>query len=361
MSFPLDDSQDAPAGQAPETAAPAPPRLSVPPPQAPTYAGERILLDYKDQGYGLYLMAGIGGVGKTQLLDAYQKSRPFLTSIRSKQSDIRVASTLSGSFACYPVRAGNRKAVFVDASGEDFRMMYPHQRISGQLSDTDARFLSLVADSLQGLALVVELRRLWGEPLPGEMGDSGNRHQERILAWILELLRWFRFGGEYNPDSALPFQDQVDAGVQRLRRRQRLDFPIQVIFSKADHLQSVPLPPSASLFGQVAPSRTLFPMGEHPLLLAYHHLPVLYAALKEHARHFRFDFAHSLVLDPDGQSAVDETPCGVNYSLSWLLERSGRLTPGTDAWVRLQRRIDRLCFRGNRWRRLPEPREFDHG
>lgn len=318
------------------------------------FASERILEDYKKQGYALYLAAGIGGVGKTQLLDAYQKSQPFLPPSVNKIGR-NALPTDQGSFACYPVKMGNRRAVFVDASGEDFRLMYPSQRLTGILSDTEAKFLRLVATSLGGLILVMDLNRLWGEP-KGK-ADPGDRHQERILAWILEMLRWFRFDGKYDAKSAIPFQDQVDAGVRRLPRRRRLRFPVQVIFSKADELLNVPLPARATPWlSKSTASRTLYPAGEQPLLLAYHYLPLLYAALREHAYHFRFDFAHSLVFQPE-----DDTPCGVIPSLSWVLQGGWELAPGTETWVGIQRRIDRITFRGARWKHLPEPRELTRG
>lgn len=322
------------------------------------FAGERILDDYKKQGYALYLAAGIGGVGKTQLLDAFQKTQPFLRpSVRGgRDTETRVVSTAQGSFSCYPVKVGTRRAVFVDAAGEDFRTMYPSQRPSGVLSEAEARFLRLVATSLSGLILMVDLNRLWGE-IPGGIADPGDRHQERILAWILEMLRWFRFDGRYDAKSAIPFQDQVDAGVKRLSQWQRLRFPVQVIFSKADELLEVPLPARAAPWiGKSTAARTLYPVGEQPLLLAYHHLPLLYSALQEHVRHFRFDFAHSLVFDPE-----DHTPCGVIPSLAWVLQRGWGLAPGTDTWVRLQRGIDAVTFRGARWKRLPEPQELPRG
>jgi hypothetical protein len=307
-------------------------------------------------------MAGIAGAGKTQLLDAYHRSSPFLPLVRRKE-DIpsSVLPTAPRSFACYPVKAGTRKTVFVDASGEDFRLLYPLEREARTLPEADAQLLKVVAKSLRGLVLVVDLERLWGPPKEKE--GSGNRIQERILAWVLELLRWFRFGGTYNSASATPFHEQVTARVQRMSRWQRLPFPVQVVFSKADRLPSVRLPvrPHGIWAGTVSDSRPIYPPGEHPLLLAYHYLPLLYEALRENVRIFRFDFAHALVTDPATGAVTNETPCGVEYTLSWLLERRWGLEPSTARLVRWQRRLDALTFRRGRWRWLPEPEELDRG
>lgn len=365
MSVSPDPFASAPSGSPPALAAGA----AVIPPlglnkKGSMLAGERILDEYKRQGYELYLMAGISGVGKTQLLDAYQKSSPYLPLIeRNATRPASVMPTAQRSFACYPVKAGTRKAVFVDASGEDFRLLYPLQRAARTLPEADARLLKVAADALKGLVLVIDLERLWGKPREGGTEDPADRHQERILAWVLELLRWFYFGGQYDAENAAPFQEQVTARVQRMSQRQRLPFPVQVVFSKADRLTAVSLPArSPSIWARdTSKTRTIFPPGDHPLLLAYHYLPLLYEALRENVRVFRFDFAHSIATSLDSGAAVDETPCGVEYTLSWLMERRWGPELGTGTWVRLQRRLDILTFRGRRWRRLPEPRELHDG
>lgn len=364
LPFPdLDPGPDGPSGE------PAAGAAVLPAPSSGTgntsaFAGERIVQDYIDQGYELYLIAGIGGVGKTQLLDAYFKDKPVLPPIHGRKNDnMRVMPTGPRSFVCYPVKVGTRKAVFVDASGEDFRALYPLLRPSRTLPEADSKLLKVVANSLRGLILVVDLERFWAENASGDE-DPGDREQVRIAAWILQLLRWFRFDGEYNAESPTPFQDQVNRSVQRMSAGQRLPFPVQIIFSKADKLGKVELPPRAqSIWSQGGSNtRTIHPPGEAPLLLAYHHLPLLYDALREHVRIFRFDFAHTLVLAKDSEAIRDATPCGVEYSMSWLLERRWAPEFGTGTWVWMQRWLDRLTFfRRARWRRLPEPRELPHG
>jgi hypothetical protein len=110
--------------------------------------------------------------------------------------------------------------------------------------------------------------------------------------------------------------------------------------------------------------RTLYPLGEDPLLLAYHCLPELVEAVSTHAKYFRFDFVHSLVSDHDTGEVTDSDSCGVTLSLQWLLDpvwhRRFVWKLSSGFWIGLQKFLDTIVKRSSRWKRLPNPVEV-HG
>jgi hypothetical protein len=230
----------------------------------------------------------------------------------------------------------------------------------------DIEFLRLVSLNLAGIVLVVDLTQLWSEERKiDDESLSQKRDQQRVLAWLLSLLRWLRFDGQYDSKSTIRFEAHVDAKARSLEKRLRV--PVLVLFSKADLLvdRAIPYDQGGSFWRNRtggAP-RTLFPAGEQPFFLAYHHLRPLFDGLAEHTTNFRFDFSHSLTTERDPDTGkdvlVDPEPCGVSYSLGWLLDSSWRWpTLPTRWWVRLQRAVDYATGRGGRWRRLPEPKEL---
>jgi hypothetical protein len=98
-------------------------------------------------------------------------------------------------------------------------------------------------------------------------------------------------------------------------------------------------------------------------LFTFHALRELYSALVAHTRHFRFDFAHALVIDPNTKLVTDKIPMGVLLSVEWLLDRSWRRVPHwailpTRFWIETQKLIDRFTGRRQRWRRLPDPEDL---
>ncbi|HEX9732467.1 MAG TPA: hypothetical protein VGG06_10835, partial [Thermoanaerobaculia bacterium] len=294
----------------PATAAPAEP--SRPVRRRLPQAGQQQLAQYVDDGYEVYLIAGIAAAGKTQLLDAYRKDA-FLSSFVKR--DGLALPTSPDRLDCHPVSLGRRKAVFVDTSGEVFRNLYPN--LAGEISEGEIDFLRLVGRRLAGVVYLLDLQRLWN---PAHRANPEHEAQVEILAWMLVLLRWLQRplggrGGDSKraPGSRIPFQEDVNRDVMRHRRR--LKVPVLVLFSRADELNDLALPGS---------SRTLYPVGESPLLLAYHLLPRLLEVLATHVDHFRLDFVHSLVTDHDTGEIVDPEACGVSLSLSWLLDGSWR-------------------------------------
>lgn len=307
------------------------------------------LQDYLKKGYEVFLIAGITGAGKTELLGAY-KQNAYLDELVREQG--RALPTPVESLNCYAIEVGRRKVIFMDASGERFRQLYPEAGGVG-LREAQIEFLRTVSSQLRGLILLVDLGRLWGSE---RAQDPANARQVQIVSWVLQLLRWLRFGSKYEP-GPVSFQAHVNRELKTMRRR--LKIPVQVLFSKADCLNGLLAPQQSghqSRPGETAVHRTLFPAGEDPILLSYHCLPELLETLVTHARHFRFDFVHSLVTDRVTGAVTDSSSRGVTLSLQWLLGWSWRwpMIPSR-YWLWLQHFLDAVVMRNDRWKRLPNP------
>lgn len=325
------------------------------------FEGEAELEAFIAQGYEIFLVAGIAGVGKSELLSAFGQDG-FLGGFQKR--DGMVMATIPRTLQCHPIHFGNgRKGLFVDASGEDFRLLYPDAHTGIGIDEADISFLRLIAKRLRGLILLVELERLWDERL--HAADPSHAKQVQILAWILSLLRWLTLDGRYNQENnPIKFTKHVDAATRTMTKR--LKVPVQVLFSKADQLAGYPIPQGlqgADWLRQGSVSeRKLFPLGENPLLFTYHCLRGLYKAIDVHADNFRFDFAHSLVTRKGPGTVADPDPCGVALAVQWLLDPcwSSSFTPviSTRRWVALQRSLDKVVGRGRRWTRLPDPKEI---
>jgi len=318
--------------------------------------GQRNVEQILAEGYEVFLSVGIGGSGKTELLASYQKEGYASRFVKAQD---RVVPTALKTLRFYTVRVDGRKVGFVDTSGESFAQLYPDDQV-GQIKEVrkeDVGFLRLVSQNLGGLILLVDLGRLWAP----QSGDWADAKQQKILVWILMLLRWLRLGDGEVPEG-VAIRDHVDKVVRRLKKK--LDVPVLVLFSKADALAgtTLPEPPRSSWLGSKGPQRTVLPSGEQPLLLAHHYLRDLSSALAEHAENYRFDFAHSLVTDPDSGAVKDHEACGVDLSLQWLLDSRwqrkrwySRFEPSTQTLIAWQEKLDQWTRRGQRWRRLPEP------
>jgi hypothetical protein len=325
------------------------------------FVGEAELEAFRAEGYEIYLIAGIGGVGKTELLAAFRQDG-FLEGFQRQDGMVR--STIQLTLNCHPIHFGNRKILFVDAAGEDFRLLYPDVHTGVEVTAADVSFLGLIARSLRGLILLVDLERLWDERMHADPVNAPYAQQVEILAWILSLLRWLTFDGQYDQSNPIKFTKHVDASVKRMRKK--LKMPVQVLYSKADQLKDFPLPQTVRgtdwLHQGSATPRVLHPVGEDPFLFTYHCLRGLYAAMDIHADHYRFDFAHSLRTSKGAGTIVDPDPCGVSLAIQWLLDPawSSRFTPmiSTRSLVAFQRRLDQVLGRGRRWMRLPDPKEI---
>jgi len=318
--------------------------------------GEKELESYLKSGYEVFLITGIGGAGKTELLATFRQDgylRRFI-----KRGGM-VMPTRQGAVDCHPVSVGDRKVLFADASGETFRLLYPQMRDTRELTQADIGFLGLIGKGLRGIVLLIELERLWGERQ--RLEDPANEQQVEILSWILALLRWLTFDGKY-VSGPIRFQDQVDGSVRRMKKR--LQIPVQILFSKADQLVDFTVPQRLQSAGRLRKGqpeeRRLYPPGEDPFFFAYHRLSDLFAAVRNHADHFRFDFVHSLITDPGSGTVSDSHSCGATLAIQWLLDPCWQsrwpILP-TRRWLQVQRFLDRAVGRGQRWRRLPDPVE----
>lgn len=326
---------------------------SGPPSEPREFEGRAKVEQRIREGYGTYLVCGIAGVGKSEFLSAVTDDG-HISMFRKLRG--MVVPTAQRSVRGYALTAHGRKLQFLDASGEEFRKLYPAERERenlGPLRSNDLDFLRIVSRRMRGIVLLLHLRDLWHAQTDGE-GEKAKAHQVDILVWILMLLRFLRFGGAH-PDGATGFQDHVDATVRRMRRR--LDVPVLLLFSKADEHVGVNVPDGRH--------RQLFPVAEDAMLLAYHAVPKLFTALTIHCRHFRCDFEHALVVSPDTQSLKDDKPCGVALAREWLVdphwEHPWRWWRPPSNWlIQLRRGLNQITERGRmRWRRLPLPEGLD--
>lgn len=282
------------------------------------------LRDYLEDGYEAFVVAGASGTGKTRLVEAYATTQAQGTDPM-----------------CHPVSAGRRKVVLVDLPSKVF------ERLTGDVDPQALDFLRLLRPRLSGLVVLIDLKGLWGGPRTAQV-ESVN--------WLLVLMRWLAGGGQQPEEGRLPFRDHV---LREVLRRDRLEVPVLVLFSRADESNGVAVPRRPARGGFVSgEGRTLFPAGEDPLLLAYHGLPELFEALLHHARHFRFDFAHALVTDPDTGEIRDPLPCGVFLSLDALIAGRSWLDVPTRFQIAVARFLDESVRRNDRWRRLPEPEDL---
>jgi hypothetical protein len=320
--------------------------------------GERELQEHIADGYRFHLVAGVPSAGKTQLLASYEAHRAkqregtFLN--RFRPHDGKVLATAPGSLNCYPIP--NRKAMFVDASGEHFKELYPHLRQSGRVSEADVGFLRTLVGHLDGLVLLLDLRLLWEPQGENEQQRKEQAQQVEILTWVLMLLRWLEHDGAFPQNTSQDFSDYVNRQVQALKGK-RLSAPVTLLFSRADEAMRLQVPTEDhSWMTGAGTERRLFPPGEQPFFFAYHCLGEMYGALLAHVRHFRIDFAHSLRVSPTG-GVIDSHPMGLFPAVEWMLvpRRQRRLTLPTRHLIALQRRLDAWTGRGGRWRRLPDP------
>lgn len=286
---------------------------------------------YLDDGYGVYYVAGISGAGKSELIQAFHEpGYPSPTNLSQPAA--------AGFQEATPVAAGRRKVVLVDSSGVDLEAL---RRVDDEAPVEQLDLLRPLAPRLRGLLLTVDMPRL---------AADGERQAE-LLALFLLVIRWLRAGGTYDPEvhGAIGFREAVIRDVLLLPRR--LPIPVAVVFTRADEAHGVRLP---------AVDRPLFPVGEDPLLLAYHGLPRLFAALRTHVSHFRFDITHAFVADPDTGEVMDPAPCGIHETLSWLLDGTWRWPAlPSRTWLDLSRFVDEKLLRRDVWQRLPEPAEVD--
>jgi len=297
--------------------------------------GEVQVRELIKKGYDLFLVVGVEGSGKTQLLDSFERhiQNAALSSFEKSDDGIRVDPTSPNTIKYLSINSTlikTNKAAFIDAAGENFSGLYPQQ--GKIIAIKDVKLPKLVLPKLCGLILVIELDAYWMNTKPNQI---------KIVTWILTVFRWLIKDGCYDPKSPFSLRQTIYDSVNKMEgAKTRLDIPVQVLFSKADKLHKFSIP---------GYKNKLYPRQDSPFFLAYHHLPGLHHALLGHANYFRYDFVHSIVTN--SKSIDEEEPCGVELSFQWLLNHRGKRSPRTVQLIEQQKRIDSLLFwRRYRWR-----------
>lgn len=296
--------------------------------------GAAQLTEYLADGFEIFLVAGIGGSGKTHLMEIFRGQDQL-----DRVQDVggRLMPTHPQKIEVHPIPHPRRRAIFVDTSGEHFNRLYNvAERAEGK---EEIQLLDVVTRGLGGLILLFKLSEQWDPKSEGR--------QPRMLINILRLLRWLRGGGRLAGAGHRPLPQRVDAEVERMPT---LEVPVLLLFSFADQLAGCELPPPQ---GRIhSPGRPIYPPGEDPLLLLHHYAPEVLAALEKNVHSFHVDFCHSVVQDDREQLFADA--CGVATARDWLMLASQRrpLLP-TRFWLRLDRRL-----RPGRWALLPDARRL---
>lgn len=314
-------------------------------------AGQKELEERVAEGYDVYLIAGIGGSGKTQLLRAIEDPG-FLSEIEEHEG--RAAPTPPKTLKAIAIPWRGRSVLVLDAAGEEFKVLHPRLRQGGGVNPEDIEFLRLVSQRLRGVILLIDLHRLWSatRATPPEDGK-----QVEVLSWVLQLLRWLAHEGQY-PAGATNFETHVKNRVKQMKPR--LKVPVVTLFSKADELVGRPVVDDrwrvvGSRWNSKSSERLVFPAGERPMLFATHFLKPLYRTLMQHCDHFHVDFAHAVIIDPDTGGISEDVPCGVHGALDWLLDprwqEKGNIP--TRFWLKLSQ-----VLQPGKWRQAPEPQEL---
>jgi len=346
--------EEPPAPPRPATAAPPvepreAPRVERPAPAAPRPQPESEgTAEQADQelqslvagGAGIYLTAGIASTGKTQLLGASTRVSYL---VREGRRDGRALPTPVGITKKYSYESPGKVTIFLDASGERFRLLYPSQR-HANLRTSDLAFLRTVVKNLRGLVLLLDLDSLWSPQTPA------GAEQEKILRWIIRLFRFLHFGG--TPRSEIDFTTHVESTIDQMPPGSYLPFPVQLIFSKADLLLR------RAAQGSTANPRWPDPRSRSALKYALRMFPDLLRELRLHVRHFRVDFAQAVGEDPITGKVTHEDwdILGVDAALDWLVNNDWRgrgPSISTDRWLKLQELWDDKLLRRNRWGRQP--------
>jgi len=284
-------------------------------------------------GNDLFLVVGVEGTGKTQLLDAFDGhiQKGALSFFEKYDDGIRVDPTSPNTIKYLSIKSillrGNN-AIFIDAAGENFSGLYP--RLGKSITQKDLKLPKLVAPRLRGLILVIDIEALWTDE------QYSKKKQIKIVTWIMMVFRWLLNDGFYDPDSPFSLEEYINHSVNQMEGpKTRLNIPVQVLFSKADQLREFSVPGYED---------KLHPRSkDSPFFIAYHYLPGLHHALLEHTNYFRYDFVHSIATDPNTDTQQVD-PCGVELSFQWLFNHQGKGFPRTEQLIEQQKRIDKLLF-----------------
>jgi len=302
------------------------------------FVGEPTIRELIKKGNDIFLVVGVAGSGKTQLLEAFDRHiQKGAISVFKSSEDGRVKGTAPGTLNFLSL---NSNAIFIDASGENFSGLYPGDK---SITQKDLKIPKLVKPKLRGLILVIELEAYWTDDA------YSKKMQIQIVTWILVIFRWLFNGGVYPEDTTLTLEQYINHSVNKMKgAKTRLNIPVQVLFSKADILHGFPVHGS---------KERLFPSEDSPFFLAYHYLPEIHHALLKHTNYFRYDFAHSIVTDSETDDTkeadvLEKEPCGVELSFQWLFNHQGKGSPRTEELIEQQKKIDkRLFWRPSRWKK----------
>jgi hypothetical protein len=316
------------------------------------------LQEHRRQGWGkLIVLAGHPRHGKSKLaewLAADARTRPGAKWDYEK--------TISDQVEVYTVPEVDGDQILLDMAGEDFRQAGDY---AGQLPGLIQNFLWPLFPDIEALVLVISLPILWrawnqaaapGEPgpprpTPTQIADMQRAYQQMVEAHRL-VLKYAKVAHDLKrlegrkgrvkvSREQAPSRDDVDALFKAARP---LPIPVFVAFSKADLFRTVdhpdglyapPLPDDRRL-GQLAgrPSPPINPCASDPLVLGWAHFPGLFEFLREHVRHFKFDFVQVLK-DPNERPNPEFATGEPIYEADELLGARGAMEFLTcDMWTR---------------------------
>ncbi|HVE70302.1 MAG TPA: hypothetical protein VNI54_02960 [Thermoanaerobaculia bacterium] len=295
-----------------EAPRPEPPRRPAPPPPPAQAARKQVVgLDEFNAllkaGFQAVVICGQSRSGKSEIATGFTRAntvfrgRSQVGMAGMQSGSLHVAGGTTPGHVWFEVANTRRKRVFLDPSGEFFRNLSPTYRQQWGLGDITEEYFDFVRSAiarLAGVILVVDLTST-----VDAFNDAPWRNQEIDLDFDLAAIRWMRHDKDARIEG-LSVERNIAARVPSLRK---LDVPVLVLFSKADLL----------------PDEYSY---SNPLDFARNRLPHLHASLLTHARRFRFEFAHTMLGDPD-HARRETRPCGVLLSMEWLLSDPFRWLP----------------------------------
>lgn len=276
---------------------PAEPSAAQPAPVAPTTSivGLDEFHAVLDQGSEAVVICGDAFSGKSEIAYGYIRANNIyhgraqnLVLRATLRTDEVLGATNPKEVWFQPI---DKKRVFLDPSGEFFRLLSPELRQKvGDITEEHFKFIQRAVSKLAGIVLVVDLTSA-----VDARQSAPWRRQETDLTFILSALRCLRWDKEARPQSI-----SVSTNIaQRVSMFPRIDKRVLVLFSKADQLAKF--------------------TNQNPLDFARRRLPILHGALMTHARRFRYDFCNTMIKTDTGQDqAVD--PCGVLLPMNWVLD-----------------------------------------
>lgn len=286
-------------------ASPQPVPARTPTPLSKAIVGLDQFVGMLQSGREAVVICGGGKSGKSEIANAFIKAlavyrrQAEIKTIRTRSKTRDILGGTNPDEVWY--QPAGRRHVFLDPSGEFYRLISPTERQRLELPDITEEhfnFLRPAVQRLAGLVLVFDLTKV-----ANEAETSLWQEQEEEFNFTLAIIKWLRFPKRgRKPDLGL-----TDTIATQSARTSKLDVPVLVLFSKADMLDD---------------TYTYQP----PLTFAREYLPRLHSSLVTHARWFRYDFCHTMERTGSGDRAIDR-PVGVLLSMEWLLQSRSRWLP----------------------------------